>query len=105
LEKLAVMIPRPRINLLIYNGAFAPRGCCHSGPVVVEDAPHRVMTPPSGSASASPEAAAPPAAYVRPPYYALTCSAEFSRLTFWRAPTVAGGCACWPSIRPAAYSG
>jgi len=28
LEKLAVIIPRPRINLLIYHGAFAPRGRC-----------------------------------------------------------------------------
>ena len=28
LEKLAAMIPRPRANLLIYHGAFAPRGRC-----------------------------------------------------------------------------
>jgi hypothetical protein len=48
--ELAAIIPRPRINLLLYHGAFAPRGRCHSGPVVVEDAP--------------------PAAYVRPPYVA-----------------------------------
>jgi len=41
LEKLAVVIPRPRINLLLYHGAFAPRGCCHRGPVVVENAPRR----------------------------------------------------------------
>ncbi len=27
LERLAAMIPRPRSNLLIYHGAFAPRGC------------------------------------------------------------------------------
>ena len=27
LERLAAMIPRPRTNLLIYHGAFAPRGC------------------------------------------------------------------------------
>lgn len=27
LEKLAAMIPRPRANLLLYHGAFAPRGC------------------------------------------------------------------------------
>ena len=56
LEKLAVIIPRPRINLLLYHGAFAPRGRCHSGPVVVEDAPHRVPTPASGSAGAAPGA-------------------------------------------------
>ena len=70
LEKLAVIMPRPRINLLIYHGAFAPRGRCHSGPVVVEDAPHRVSTPASGSAGAASGADAPPAAYVRPPYVA-----------------------------------
>jgi hypothetical protein len=28
LEKLAALIPRPRANLLIHHGAFAPRGCC-----------------------------------------------------------------------------
>ena len=70
LEKLAVMIPRPRINLLLYHGAFAPRGRCHSGPVVVEDAPYRMATPASGSAGAAPGAGAPPAAYVRPTYVA-----------------------------------
>ena len=32
LEKLAAMIPRPRANLLIYHGAFAPRGCCRGAP-------------------------------------------------------------------------
>jgi hypothetical protein len=55
LEKLAAMVPRPRISLLVYHGAFAPRGRCHSGPVVAEDAPHRVPTP---------------VAYVRPSYFA-----------------------------------
>ena len=34
LEKLAVVIPRSRIKLLLCHGAFAPRGRCHSGPVV-----------------------------------------------------------------------
>ena len=63
LEKLAVVIARPRINLLLYHGAFAPRGRCHSGPVVVADAPHRVVPPTSGSA---PEAGATPVASVRP---------------------------------------
>jgi hypothetical protein len=65
LEKLAVIIPRPRINLLLYHGAFAPRGRCHSGPVVVDAAPHRVPAP----ASMAPGAEAPPAAYVRPAYF------------------------------------
>jgi hypothetical protein len=68
LEKLAVVIPRPRINLLIYHGAFAPRGRCHSGPVVVEGAPSPV--PADSSASLAPGAEATPAAYVRPPYFA-----------------------------------
>ena len=67
LEKLAAMIPRPRINLLIYHGAFAPRGRCHNGPVVAADAPRRVTPPTSGSA---PEAGATPVAYVRPSYVA-----------------------------------
>ncbi len=55
LEKLAVMIPRPRSNLLLYHGAFAPRGRCHSGPAVAEHAPSPAPTP---------------AAYVRPRYFA-----------------------------------
>jgi hypothetical protein len=38
-----------------------------SGPVVIEDAPYRVMPPTSGSA---PEAGATPVAYVRPSYVA-----------------------------------
>jgi hypothetical protein len=65
LEKLAGIIPRPRINLLLYHGAFAPRGRCHSGPVV-EGAPYRVPT----SGHTAPGADAPPAAYVRPTYVA-----------------------------------
>ncbi len=27
LERLAAMVPRPRTNLILYHGAFAPRGC------------------------------------------------------------------------------
>jgi hypothetical protein len=46
LEKLAAMIPRPRANLLIYHGAFAPRGCCHES-----------LAGPTGAAAAT-EAAA-----------------------------------------------
>ena len=70
LEKLAVVIPRPRINLLLYHGAFAQRGRCHSGRVVVEDAPDRVQPRASSSVGAAPGADAPPAAYVRPTYVA-----------------------------------
>jgi hypothetical protein len=66
LEKLAAVIPRPRINLLIYHGAFAARGRCHRGPGVVADAPYRVSPPASGSGGPAPAAAAPPAASVRP---------------------------------------
>jgi len=57
----------------IYHGAFAPRGRCHSGPVVVDDAPSRAPTPANGSpgAAPAPEAeATPAAAYVRPRYFA-----------------------------------
>ncbi len=61
LEKLAVMIPRPRSNLLLYHGAFAPRGPCRGGPAVVEHA----LSP-----ATAPEAGATPAAYVRPRYVA-----------------------------------
>ncbi len=68
-----------RGNLLIYHGAFAPRGRCHGGPVVVEDAPHRVATPASGSPSTAPEADATPAASVRPRYFAW---AELLRRVF-----------------------
>src|SRR4029453_18443287 len=70
LEKLAVIIPRPRINLLLYHGAFAPRGRCHNGPVVVADAPSRAAPPASGAAGPPPGPDAAPAAYVRPPYVA-----------------------------------
>ena len=87
LEKLAVMIPRPRINLLLYHGAFAPRGRCHGGPAVVEHAQSPATTPANGSPGTAPEAAATPAngpitpgaapeakptpaAYVRPRYVA-----------------------------------
>jgi hypothetical protein len=70
LENLAVMIPRPRINLLLYHGAFAPRGRCHSGPVVVDHAPSPPPAPANGSPGAASEAGATPAAYVRPRYFA-----------------------------------
>ena len=93
LEKLAVIIPRPRINLLLYHGAFAPRGCCHSGRVVVGDAPYRVA-PPAGDA---PGAGAPPAAYVRPSYVAW---AELLRRVF--ALDVLAGPGCGGRLRRAA---
>jgi len=36
-------VPRPRINLLLYHGAFAPRGRCHEepGPIIIEDEPEK----------------------------------------------------------------
>jgi hypothetical protein len=73
LEKLAVIIARPRINLLIYHGAFAARGCCHSGPVVVDDERSPSPAPANGSPGAAPAPeveATPPAAYVRRRYFA-----------------------------------
>ena len=94
LEKLAAMIPRPRINLLLYHGAFAPRGRCHSGPVVVEDAPHRVPTPASGSAGAAPGADAPPAAGAEPLVGATRCGASATTTGAWHAleTTIAAQC-------------
>ena len=51
LEKLAAMIPRPGATLLIYHGAFAPRGCCRES---------AARCPPTASAHPAPEAAAAP---------------------------------------------
>jgi hypothetical protein len=66
LEKLAAVIPRPRINLLIYHGAFAPRGRFHDTPPAAPHAP----TPDPAPDSTPAEAAAKPAAYVRPRHFA-----------------------------------
>jgi hypothetical protein len=43
LEKLAAIVPRPRTNLLIYHGAFAPRGPAHRNPLaeMLDDVPGR----------------------------------------------------------------
>jgi hypothetical protein len=96
LEKLAVIVPRPRINLLLYHGAFAPRGRCHSGPAVVADAPVRVATPASDGAGPHPE---PTRRGPRTCGHRMspgrTCSAACSRWPVWRALIAAGGCACW----------
>jgi hypothetical protein len=59
-----------RVFEVAYHGAFAPRGRCHSGPVVVEHAPSPATTAANGSPGAAAEAAAPPAAYVRPRHFA-----------------------------------
>jgi len=68
LEKLAAMIPRPRANLLIYHGAFAPRGCCREGtdPWPNEESTRNGVTAFGGEGAcapaAEPLAAAAPAA-------------------------------------------
>jgi len=90
LEKLAAMIPRPRSNLLLYHGAFAPRGMLHE---LRPRAPRRAKPettlercgaegeapaerlPNSGGASQSaPESRGaprgPPGGYVRPAHHA-----------------------------------
>jgi hypothetical protein len=51
LEKLAAMVPRPRTNLLIYHGAFAPRGCCRESQVCSS---HEEMESPPTNAAAAP---------------------------------------------------
>ena len=59
LEKLAVLIPRPRSNMLIYHGAFAPRGYYHESAVVETHCAAETIAPvPSNPA----ESAAPAAA-------------------------------------------
>lgn len=52
LEKLAAMIPKPRINLLVYHGAFAPnaRGRPDAVRRAHEGAADGASTPPSGGA-------------------------------------------------------
>jgi len=93
LEKLAAMIPKPRINLLVYHGVFAPhaRGRQDAVRRAHEGARHDGAAPATGEASSDTASAAravapasqpvggdpaaprppPPAAgYVRPRYYA-----------------------------------
>jgi len=91
LEKLAAMTPKPRINLLVYHGVFAPHAHgrkdavrrAHEGavPTVAPPAADEAARDPVGAApTATPAAAAvggdpatprpppPPAGYVRPKY-------------------------------------
>jgi len=93
LEKLAAMIPKPRINLLVYHGVFAPHargrqdavrraheGARHDGaaPATGEassdtaSAAHAVApaSQPVGGDPATPRPPPPAAGYVRPRYYA-----------------------------------
>lgn len=109
LEKLAAMVPRPRSNLLLYHGAFAPRGRCREGtdpwpwaepeswnpaprseaagptaePGTEATADHLPSTHPPGEApdGAPAEARAPPrqAAYARPRHFPW---ADLLRRTF-----------------------
>ncbi len=91
LEKLASMVPRPRINLLIYHGVFGPHARCrkdavrraHEGamrrpaaPATDEAGSASVSTPSTAPPGAEPVAGdpamprppPPPAGYVRPKY-------------------------------------
>jgi hypothetical protein len=102
LEKLAAMIPRPRANLLIYHGAFAPRGCSRECTVdwPREDAQSRAKQSAAGPTDlpatqatagplpgVNPDGRAPPAprpppasaAYVRPRHFPW---ADLLRRTF-----------------------
>jgi len=91
LEKLAAMVPRPRANLLIYHGAFAPRGCCREAgscsahhdeeattevaatPIDLLPAPESTAggsaVDPGGEGWASPRWPPEGVAYVRPRYF------------------------------------
>ncbi len=57
LEKLAVLIPRPRTNMLIYHGAFAPRGYYHESAGIethcAVETEHPVSSTPAESAPAA----------------------------------------------------
>jgi hypothetical protein len=61
LQKLAALVPRPRANLLLYHGAFAPRGCCreHAArrppPAIERPATETAVAPSDGSAGALPQ--------------------------------------------------
>jgi hypothetical protein len=53
LEKLAVLVPRPRVNLLLYHGVLAPHARWRAPTV-------RTARPPTEAAPASPDAATAP---------------------------------------------
>jgi len=62
LEQLAAMIPRPRANLLIYHGAFAPRGCVRAARAMGRlDEPHDQARPSARDPHAPPPGPTAPA--------------------------------------------
>jgi uncharacterized protein YbaR (Trm112 family) len=94
LERLAALVPRPRVNLLVYHGAFAARGCWRVAGAVAPRptaaaaaplaAPGAPPAPPPGPAAPAPVGPAadprpPPAESVRPRHVAW---AELLRRTF-----------------------
>lgn len=64
LERLAVITPRPRINLILYYGVLAPRAAWRSQ--VVEHAPSPDVSGPASTEAATPEGAQPIAGRQRP---------------------------------------
>ena len=53
LERLAVITPRPRINLILHHGVLAPRAAWRSQ--VVENAPSPDVRCPASTEAATPE--------------------------------------------------
>ena len=54
LERLAVLTPRPRINVILYRGVLAPRAAWRSQ--VVEHTPSPEVSGPASTEAATPEA-------------------------------------------------
>jgi len=57
LEKLAVLIPKPRVNLLLYHGILAPRARHRAAALGALPAPRSAAPPATGSAVSSPPVA------------------------------------------------
>lgn len=75
LEKREAMIPKPRINLLVYHGEFAPHARGRGEAVrraqerVTDSQPSGTARSPDSSGRPPPDAGAAPGGYVRPTHY------------------------------------
>jgi len=105
LERLAVLIPRPRVNLVLYHGVLAPNAPWRRAvvpPRLADPAPRTSGGRPSGDtdpmgAGAPPDPSGPPASRSRPKYRTW---ADLMRRTFAaRAPSVAAAWSCWRRSR------
>jgi len=87
LERLAAMVPRPRTNMLIYHGAFAPRGYYHENAAIMTHQGAALSSSPSESDAVDAQA--------------ITASTETATAN---AATEATGDAALSASRPAAKS-